>query len=220
MAKKPDGVGASDEGTMLVRIKPIDRKAGHTTSRYMIRKQRFFENQGWYRVPIAFAEVLKKKHVNGDVRLPKIFDVCTRDEALELERREKAAKEKQERASASKPHGTRRVEDLDAKRGGSEGSIVVDDVNPVAKSRRAIVADGADDEEPEDETPTDPDAGLVQSIGKIEDDPVRERVGALLDEKAAQTPVSRPAAPAPRAPAQSPASRHAPASRGGGGSKK
>jgi len=75
---------------MLVRLKPYDPAKGHVKRRYSQPGWRFDEGRGWYKVPADVAEQLREvRQVENRPYSPPAFDVCTKEEALELERREK-----------------------------------------------------------------------------------------------------------------------------------
>lgn len=87
----------------LVRLKPYDPKRGHVLRRYTAFGIRFDESRGWYRVSDEVAAYLAAVHEQpGLDYTPLAFDVCTEEEALTLEAREK--KEQEERAIASAPN--------------------------------------------------------------------------------------------------------------------
>ena len=69
------------------RIKPYNAKSGHTTRRYGTGKQRFDIDRGWYNVSEGLAAKLRLK-MNYGVR---IFDVCTPEEAIAMEKAEAEA---------------------------------------------------------------------------------------------------------------------------------
>lgn len=81
-------------GTLLVRLKPHNPKAGHVLKRYTFKGVRFQVDRGWYEVPEALAEELRgKRQRSHNEHSPAAFDVCTPAEAQALERREKEAAE-------------------------------------------------------------------------------------------------------------------------------
>jgi len=87
----------------LVRLKPYDPKRGHVLRRYTAFGVRFDESRGWYRVSDEVAAYLASVHEQpGLDYTPLAFDVCTEEEALAVEAREK--KEQEERAVASAPN--------------------------------------------------------------------------------------------------------------------
>ena len=76
--------------SMLVRLKPYNVKAGHLLQRYSFRGIRFMGERGWYEVDDEMAAQLKEKRQRlDDETSPLAFDVCTAEEALALEQREK-----------------------------------------------------------------------------------------------------------------------------------
>lgn len=90
--------------TMLVRLKPHNPRRGFVMKTYVdgLSGAVFKEERGWYEVPTALAEKLREITSRPEnPESPLAFDVCTRDEAVALERRIRRAA--QERASASDP---------------------------------------------------------------------------------------------------------------------
>lgn len=90
--------------TLLVRIKPFNPRRGYVMRSHIDGPTgaQFKEERGWYEVPKAVGERLKEvtsKPLSPES--PLAFDVCTREEAIALEKRARAAA--QERASASDP---------------------------------------------------------------------------------------------------------------------
>lgn len=87
----------------LVRLKPYDPKRGHVIRRYTVYSIRFEERRGWYRVEDEVAEYLKTVHqIYGDEYSPNAFDVCTEEEANQIDVEEK--KKAEERARAGEPN--------------------------------------------------------------------------------------------------------------------
>jgi len=87
----------------LVRLKPYDPKRGHVLRRYTAFGVRFDESRGWYRVSDEVAAYLAGvREQPGLDYTPLAFDVCSEEEALALEAREK--KEQEECAVASAPN--------------------------------------------------------------------------------------------------------------------
>lgn len=87
----------------LVRLKPYDPKRGHVLRRFTAFGVRFDEARGWYRVSDEVAAYVATVHEQpGFDYTPLAFDVCTEEEALALEIREK--REQDERAIASAPN--------------------------------------------------------------------------------------------------------------------
>jgi hypothetical protein len=78
--------------TLLVRLKPHDPRRGHVLRRYTYRGIKFHEERGWYRVEKPVADYLRAvRQVPSDQHSPLAFDVCTDDEAMGLDAREKEA---------------------------------------------------------------------------------------------------------------------------------
>lgn len=88
--------------TMLVRLKPFNKKLGHVIRRYMIGRMRFDVHRGWYSVPADVAERLRGiRQIQGDADSPAAFDVCTQDEARKIDAREAV---KNQAAPATSPN--------------------------------------------------------------------------------------------------------------------
>ena len=78
--------------TMLVRLKPYDRRRGHVLRTLTYRGMKFVGERGWYRVNRVTADELRTLHqVHGDPLSPRAFDVCTEEEALRMDADEAAA---------------------------------------------------------------------------------------------------------------------------------
>jgi len=87
----------------LIRLKPLDAKKGHVIRRYTAFSTTFEERKGWYRVSDEMASYLATVHqVPNDEDAPLAFDVCTQDEAQQIEAAEK--KKAEERARAAEPN--------------------------------------------------------------------------------------------------------------------
>lgn len=87
----------------LVRLKPLDAKKGHHIHRFTAFSTTFEERKGWYRVSDEMASYLLTVHqVPNDEDTPLAFDVCTEDEAKQVEVAEK--KKAEERARAAEPN--------------------------------------------------------------------------------------------------------------------
>jgi len=75
--------------TMLVRLKPFNKKKGHVLRRYTYRGIRFQESRGWTRVRQEIADYLGKVHqIPGDVDSPLAFDVHSATEAKAIDEQE------------------------------------------------------------------------------------------------------------------------------------
>lgn len=93
--------------TILIRLKPYDRKRGFVLRRYSFMGMRFREDQGWYEVEQEVAALVKeiKQPPVGDTPpelAPLAFDIMTADAAVVMEEEQRKAKE--ERAKAVSPH--------------------------------------------------------------------------------------------------------------------
>lgn len=80
---------ARGEDTRLVRIKPYSKKKRQLTRRYTVFGVKFELQKGWYRVKLPVANYLADVTTDGDPDSPYIFDVCTYDQAMEMEERER-----------------------------------------------------------------------------------------------------------------------------------
>ena len=87
--------------TLLVRLKPYDPRRGHVLRRYTFAGIKFQHDRGWYRVEEPVGAYLKGvRQVNGDEYSQLAFDVCTEQEAKELETSEANASKVKQEASA------------------------------------------------------------------------------------------------------------------------
>ena len=87
----------------LVRLRPFEPKKGHIIRRYTAFSTTFVETRGWYRVSDEVANYLKSVHqIPNDEDSPPAFDVCTPEEAKQIEVAEK--KKAEERARAASPN--------------------------------------------------------------------------------------------------------------------
>lgn len=118
----------------LVRLKPYDPKRGHVLRRYTAFGVRFDETRGWYRVSDEVAQYVGKvRQQPGLDYTPLAFDVCTEEEALALETREK--REQEERAIASAPN-VATAHDVSAVAPRNNGDLTTADL-PQARTTRA-----------------------------------------------------------------------------------
>lgn len=92
----------------LVRLRPVDPSNPGKRVYTILRRPgiaatlKFEEVAGWHKLPTATAEVLRDEQ---DTSGAPVFDVCTHQEAIDLERAEEARKQaKALRAKASSPH--------------------------------------------------------------------------------------------------------------------
>jgi hypothetical protein len=77
--------------TLLVRLKPHEPRRGHVLRRFTYAGIKFHEERGWYRVSRDIAAYLKTVHqVPGDTYTPAAFDVCTDEEARQIDAREES----------------------------------------------------------------------------------------------------------------------------------
>lgn len=97
--------------TRLARIRPLNKKKGNTCQTYTVFGIKFKVEGGWYRVSPQVAEYLEKVTIDGDPDSPEVFDVCTEEDAMRIEQRERARK--LEMASAGSPHNADAPRDSD-----------------------------------------------------------------------------------------------------------
>ncbi len=80
---------------LFVRLKAHEPKRGNVLRCYCLNGVKFNEAHGWYRVPVDIGEYLRTVHQTADdATSPLAFDVCSEGEALELDAREQAEKER------------------------------------------------------------------------------------------------------------------------------
>lgn len=96
--------------SVLVRLKPYDRKRKQVVRQYTIFGMRFKESRGWYEVDKEVARMLEplQQPATGDTPadlMPKLFDIMTHDGAAALEEAQRRRQE--ERAKAIRPHKMR-----------------------------------------------------------------------------------------------------------------
>ncbi len=116
------------ESTMLVRIKPFNPRKGYVMKTYAVDhpefgSARFLESQGWYEVTPGMAGYLENLNSQpGNNESPAAFDVCTREEAIKLEERERRnAREKADASNATRVHSTLR--DVQERQRGSDSAV-------------------------------------------------------------------------------------------------
>jgi len=78
----------------LVRVRPTQPNKGIKVQRYCFRSVVYDVDHGWYPVPNPFLarELQRITQREDDPESPKVFDVCTPEEAAEIDRREKTAR--------------------------------------------------------------------------------------------------------------------------------
>ncbi len=86
---KPMTLKTDEEETRVVRIKPYSKKKRQLTRRYTVFGVKFDIQKGWYRVKRQVADYLADITSDGDPDSPAIFDVCTYEQAMEMEERER-----------------------------------------------------------------------------------------------------------------------------------
>ena len=98
--------------TMLVRIKPLNKRRGFVLRSYTLQRQRFVVDRGWYEVGTALAEQLAQiRQLDGDLHSPAAFDVVTAEEAKEIDAAEALG---DERRSADDPDTSMTTADVTA----------------------------------------------------------------------------------------------------------
>jgi len=114
--------------TMLVRLKPHDPRRGHVLRRFTYRGIKFHEERGWYRVEKKVAEYLRTvRQTASDEHSPSAFDVCTAEEAQELDSKEQDAKVTRKTAA----------DDIKVSEARSEGAVTTEDLPEAAKTGKA-----------------------------------------------------------------------------------
>jgi hypothetical protein len=117
------GTASNKPSFLLVRIRPFNPKAGNKVRTYTYQGVRYREEQGWYRVPYAQAQLLKDCLQDEDDPLSQnVFDVLPEDQALALEEQEAA---RRERASAARPNNAPSMRANDPRRKVSEAQGVL-----------------------------------------------------------------------------------------------
>lgn len=80
------------DNSMLVRLKPYDKKRGHTLRSYSYAGIKFLNERGWYRVDADIADYLANVvHQDTQPNSPLAFDVCSPEKAEALTKRESLA---------------------------------------------------------------------------------------------------------------------------------
>lgn len=99
-------------GVWYVRLKPLDRRAGHVLRDITVSKwrTRVRESKGWHRIETSNRSMLRDLHEmrqNGntdDRYLPHAFDICTFEEAKLTEKREREEKMRKREVRADVEH--------------------------------------------------------------------------------------------------------------------
>lgn len=155
---------------IFVRLKPrgAKRRKGIplTPERYMYRGQRFEASKGWYTITDEdLANDLSKLTHNDREDGVLIFDVCTKEQARQLEAREKAVSETRSVDAAERVgRGSRVTRDR---------AVKVEDVKP-RKVEQPPMIDGAEDEDDLVDGDDIDDTG--SEIGKIVDGNITQEV--------------------------------------------
>jgi len=105
--------------TMLVRLKPFNRKKGHVLRCYTYRGIRFFERRGWTRVRKEIADYVQTVHqIPDDEDSPLAFDTCSEGEAKAIDKRE--AQEAQVKTPAEQAKDVAEARDESAAKAGGD----------------------------------------------------------------------------------------------------
>jgi hypothetical protein len=82
----------AEEISRHVRLKPYNKQKGHVMRQfYSGSGHRFHANRGWYRVSLDMANELKKvRQIETDPDSPDAFDIKTKEEAYEIDLKERA----------------------------------------------------------------------------------------------------------------------------------
>lgn len=100
-------VAPAASGKMLVRIRPFNKRRGQITRSYTYKGHRLREGMGWYIVPADVARYLKTVRCSDlDPLSPEAFDVCTVEEAKQIDEAETETRSPQQ-AKASAPRRAR-----------------------------------------------------------------------------------------------------------------
>lgn len=88
----------------LVRIHPYNPKRGFKLRSYTLRGMKFLETHGWYQVADTLADYLETVPSDyGDPDSPPGFDICTQEEAIDIDEDERQEALK---AVATRPYRT------------------------------------------------------------------------------------------------------------------
>lgn len=95
------------EAPFYARIKPYNPKKGLTLQRYTVLGQVYLESKGWYPIDSEeLARALKKLRVDeNNEESPPVFDVCTLDEANQIDEQEARKARHGERRTARDASG-------------------------------------------------------------------------------------------------------------------
>lgn len=86
--------------TYLVRLKPYEPRRGAVLRRYSYRGITFHEARGWYRVTQEVAEYLRGvRQLAGDIHSERAFDVCSDEEARQLEAQQDSESQARKKAA-------------------------------------------------------------------------------------------------------------------------
>ncbi len=86
----------------LVRLKPFNAKRGHHMRKYTHGPTRrtFEVDRGWYKVDDDMADYLATvRQTSSDPDSPDAFDVCTEEEAIKIDARERVEKDRRDAAN-------------------------------------------------------------------------------------------------------------------------
>lgn len=181
--------------TQLARLKPYNGKT-HKLRSYTVFGIKFLESRGWYEVEDDVAQYLATvKQDESDDFSHAAFDVCTKEEALELDAKAKKIAERRAAEEANPTQSRIHRPTRTAARRAAEGTLTTSDL-PREKETDFEKASGSFDEDMADPVEkVDPEKALdgadEDELDAIEDD--------LEGEGSAESPVAAPArGPKPR----------------------
>lgn len=154
----------------LIRLKPHNPRKGYVVKRYHVGGILFREDRGWYRTEdqVLIDRLRRLRQRSEDPDSPPLFDICTAEEAAEIEEREGR---QVGRASSATPNEVAlrktTITTRDASRH-KDGSRKVDEKLP-------MIDPAADDEGGgSDEASSEPDEGRVAELGRVTQAPASE----------------------------------------------
>jgi len=108
-------------GTKHVRLKRRDPRHGIVLKQYWYKGIKFLESEGWYVVSDEVAAYLKAhaRQRSGDLQSPEAFDICTEEEAKDVDEQETLDKQPRrpaEKARSATPRGEEPVEEKPKKK--------------------------------------------------------------------------------------------------------
>ncbi len=139
-------------GTKHVRLKRRDPRHGIVLKQYWYKGIKFLESEGWYVVSDDVAAYLKAhaRQRAGDLQSPEAFDICTEDEAREIDEQETLETEPRrpaEKARPATPRGSEPVETKPKKKRRRRSKPKAPEKAEPADGKDAEVADTTKDKE-------------------------------------------------------------------------